>query len=164
MGDEAGIRLHRVLISPEAIAETVGATALVSIPRAEVRRLRVARGVIAERPAVLGLFGLAATASGLLALSYILRTTFAPMPYVPLHFQYSQWLGLIFLAVGPAAIVLALRRGLVLFVETARTRRKLGFGAKVSADELARFVDAARAAGLDVEVSSELPRAIAKTR
>ena len=73
-------------------------------------------------------------------------------------------LALGFLVVGPGMLYTALRRRIVVFVETERTTRKLGFGATVDPDELAQFVGAVRTAGLDVEVNVDMLSARARVR
>jgi len=65
-----------VVVSPSEVAEVVGRQALVSVPRVDVRRLRIERRVSAERPALQMLFGLAATALGVCAVLYLIDPTF----------------------------------------------------------------------------------------
>lgn len=158
MGAGTAVQLHRIRITTAAIAEMVGTVALVSVPRHEVRKLRIERGIVAERPWVLALFGLCGTAIGVLALLYLLRTLSPSYRGEVLPAKMS-WGLLTLLAIGPGAIYFALRRGMVMFVDTTRSTRKLGFGATVTRDQLIGFVDQARTLGLEVEVGVELAHA-----
>jgi hypothetical protein len=151
---EPELRLHRICVSASAIAEVVGNVRLVSIPRSDVRRLYLRRGVVAERPLILTVFGLAATAVGVFAALYLWGVASGDRHGVVM--LKLPAVGLTMLGFGPAMIVAAFRRGAVLRVETARETRKLGFGARVGREELARFVDALRSSGLDVEVGADL--------
>lgn len=157
MGARVALMCHRIRVTDEAISEIVGNVALVSIPRRDVRKLRIQRGIVAERPLVLALFGLCGIVVGGFALLYLLRTTFSPSyrgEVLPLKITVGL---LIFLFIGPAALYFAFRRGMVMFVDTEGSTRKLGFGAKLSPEHLAAFVDKAREIGLDVEVHADLP-------
>jgi hypothetical protein len=160
MRDAGEIRLHRIMVSASAVAELVGRQALVSIPRKDVRRLRIEHRLLTERPAILAGFGIAATAVGALALLCI---AYALVADAMVDLRVPA-LGLVLVFAGPAMIFSALRRGLVLLVDTARTTRKLGFGAKLDPSELGPFVDAVRASGLEIEVNTQIPRAWLRRR
>lgn len=160
MSADPELRLHRICISASSIAEVVQNVRLVSIARSDVHKLYIRRGVIAERPWILTLFGLALTAVGVFAALYTWDAVFGDGHHQTVVLDIPE-IGLLLLGFGPAMLVAAFRRGAVLLVETARSTRKLGFGAKVGHEELARFVDAARSSGLDVEVSADLPRVMA---
>lgn len=155
MSADPELRLHRICISASAIAEVVQNVRLVSIPRSDVQKLYLRRGLISERPWLLTLFGLVVTAVGVFAARYLWDVAFGDRHHGVVLLKLPA-AGLTMLGFGPAMIVAAFRRGAVLLVETARETRKLGFGAKVGRDELAPFVDAARSSGLDVEVSADL--------
>ena len=158
MGADAEFQLHRIRITSSSIAELVGRQPLVSISRAEVRKLRIQRGVITERPWVLAGIGLCSTAIGIAGLVHTLLVFMGRVhgALLPARLIATAFVALVF---GPVALYFSFRRGLMLMVDTARSTRKLGFGAQVTSAELTWFVEAARAAGLAVEVSADLPRA-----
>jgi hypothetical protein len=129
----------------------------VSISRAEVRKLRIERGFITERPWVLAGIGLCITAIGIAGLLHTLLVFTGTVPgQLPARLIATEFVALVF---GPVALYFSFRRGLMLLVDTARSTRKLGFGAQVTSAELTWFADAARAVGLAVEVSVDLPSA-----
>lgn len=152
-----GIELHRIRITSATIAEVVARQSLVSIPRADVRKLRIQRGLVTERPWVLASFGLIVTALGAVGIMYLLRLLLSP-GNVGLSSRVMAAI-LVSLGAGPSALYFAFRRGLMVLVDTTRSTRKLSFGAPVTGADLAAFVDAARALGLDVEVGADMPRA-----
>ena len=119
--------------------------------------MRIQRGFITERPWVLAGIGLCSTAIGIAGLVHTLLVVMGIA-----HAQLPARLiatGFVALAFGPVALYFSFRRGVMLLVDTARSTRKLGFGAQVTSAELTWFADAARTAGLEVEVSADLPRA-----
>jgi hypothetical protein len=155
---EPGFQLHQIRITESAIAEVVGRQALVSIPRSEVRGLRLGHGIIAERPFLLGGIGVALTVLGVLGVGNTAMAFFHPTTSIMVPGRLLA--GLVLAAIfGPVALYAALRRGWTLIVDTTTSSRKLGFGAPVTAAELGELVDAARAAGIPVEVGAAVPRA-----
>ncbi|HEX4421203.1 MAG TPA: hypothetical protein VH165_24975 [Kofleriaceae bacterium] len=155
---DAGVQLYRIRITSSAVAECVGRRPLVSISRAEVRKLRIQRGLITERPWILAGVGLCITAIGIAGLAHTVLTFLGKMDgrLLPARLISMSLVALVF---GPVALYFSFRRGLTLLVDTASSTRKLGFGAQVTSAELNNFVDAARASGITVEVSADLPHA-----
>lgn len=160
---DAGVQLHRIRITSASIAEVVGRRPLVSIPRAEVRGMRIRHGFITERPWLLAGIGVCVLAFGIVGVS---RTALWLMGHTTgRHLQGNLMAtAIVALVFGPIALYFALRRGWAVLVDTTTSTRKLGFGARVTNAELSQFVDAARASGVEVEVSAGLPRAAAVRR
>ncbi|HET9623308.1 MAG TPA: hypothetical protein VFP84_18165 [Kofleriaceae bacterium] len=160
---EGGVQLHRIRITSASIAEVVGIRPLVSIPRAQVRGLRLRYGVIAEMPWLLATIGVVITAVGVVGLGHTVLAFLGRAHGVLLPARLIA-LSLVTIVCGPIALYCAFRRGWTLVVRTASSTRKLGFGERVTSAELSQFVDEARAAGLTVEAAAAMPRANVVTR
>jgi hypothetical protein len=145
------VRFGRIRITARAIEEVVGRTPLVSIPRAEVRRIVLRRGVIAERPAILIALGVLVLVAAAPGVTGMLRGVWDHNGSIVI--SAMQYATILALGAGPLLIWAALRRGLVLEVEAARGTRKLGVGTDREVDiaRLDDFVAAAARAGLTIE-------------
>ena len=131
---------HRIRLTDTALTEFDGAP-LVTIPRAEITRVRLIHGTIAEKPWVLVGAGIVAAAIGLAGVALLAAGV------LPRSGAGAILVGLC----GPLLVAAGLKQGPVLVVETTRGTRKLGFGKNVDRKALPAFVKTARAAGLPIE-------------
>ncbi len=155
--DAAGVvRLGAIEITDQWLREVEDRTRLVSIPRAEVRRVVLRHARVAERPVLSLVLGIGLSTLGAYG---VVVTLFAQVRFVELIGGF-----IITLLAGAWLIYSALRRGLILQVETGRGVRKLGFGGAIEPAALAAFVEAAAKAGLAIEPEPvDLPRAAIHT-
>ncbi len=135
------LRFGRIVITDSTISEVEGRP-LVTVERAEIRRVRLVHGVIAERPVVFIAMGILCAVVGLAGIAMLARGYFSRIS-----------IGLTLLLGGAPFMVMAgIRQGPVLQIETSRGTRKLGFGKRVQLAELPAFVaDAKEQAGLAIE-------------
>ncbi|MCE9571949.1 MAG: hypothetical protein K8W52_02215 [Deltaproteobacteria bacterium] len=156
--DAAGVvRLGAIELTDQWLREVEGSTRLVSIPRAEVRRVVLRHARIAERPLLSLVVGIVLTTVGAYG---AIATAASRVRYVELVGGF-----LTMLAAGPWMIHSSFRRGLVLHVETDRGTRTLGLGGAVQSPALEAFIEAAAQAGLIIERERvEPPRAVIHTR
>jgi hypothetical protein len=155
VSEPTAIQCHKIHIDHDAVKEVVGGRSAVRVPRAEVRTLRLQRGLVAERPLVQGLLALAMGVGGVW---FVLRVVNAGDGPLPMTLTRLGLFAAFCALAAPFVLRGALERGYVLVVETARTTRKLGFGRKAAVTDVARFVDEARAAGVEIRVEASLLR------
>lgn len=140
------VHFHRIRITEGAVEEVEGKVAVVSIPRREIRAMRIViEARVSEHPILMWGLGVAAVASGVLALVMLQRG-------VLLRFAGGF---LVFAAFSPKLFAAALRRGAVVVVDTDRGRRKLAIGTGIAPAELDDFV--ALASGIGCTIAGELP-------
>ncbi len=143
------VRLGRIRITDRAIEEVVDRTALVSIPRADVTRVVLRRGRVAERPVLFLVVGVAAAILGVYGLIDLMDSALRS------HVWFPRAIAMTAIAIvgGPLLIVAALRRGYLLDIETRRATRRLGFGGGVEAERLPELVTGAAALGVVIETA-----------
>lgn len=127
---------------------------LVTIPRDQIRGVRLLHGRISEHPLVLLLVAVLCLAAGVFGAGLLLRSE---------QFPKTAALSLSLVIPIPWVIAAALRRGPTLVVDTLRGTRKLGFGSDVRIDQLSAFVEQAREQAA-MEIVAELPRAALSRR
>src|SRR5262245_61131792 len=117
---------RNIRIADGRIQEIGGGRALVSLPLAEIKDVRLVRDIVAERPVVQAVVGAVVTALGVAWALRILYWLFRGG--VMWDVEVLMLGGLIG---GPLFIRGALRRGLVLKVEMANDTRKIGLDKKI---------------------------------
>ncbi len=135
---------HQVRIDENDIAQVDGTTMVVSVPRAQARSLRVRF----ERPPVVLI------CATMVAMLLLCVSSFAmAVKGASLLWQALSGVG----ALGALGLIpLTNRRmGFVLAVETTETTRKLRFGLRAKPYEIRAFADAARAAGVEMELEGK---------
>lgn len=145
------VSCQQIVIDDEDVKEMAGERTAVRLPRAEVTKLRVRHGFVAERPLVQAILGAGMLGGG----GYVTLGMMAGSGPAPAGFRYLLASGLALLG-SPFVLYGAVRRGYVLVVETRRGVRKLAFGSRVTKTVVANFVDDARAAGIDIRVETLL--------
>jgi hypothetical protein len=145
------VSCQQIVIDEADVKEVDEQRTAVRLPRADVTRLRLRHGLVAERPLVQTILGAAMLAGG----GYVCYRLYAGIGETLGAGTTMLAAGVAFLC-SPFVLHGAARRGYVLVVETKRSVRKLGFGKKATTAEVARFVDEARAAGVEIRVETSL--------
>jgi hypothetical protein len=141
------MRRHQIQVRDGRLEEWSGGAISISIPLGEVRRVRVISGLTSERPLVQALLGAALTVLGVVCLVRLARWGFGTGRIVDIEALMVGWL-----IGGPWILAGALRRGLVLLVETADTTRRLAIGRGATGDDVRALADDLRARhGLNVD-------------
>jgi hypothetical protein len=135
---------HQVRIDDNDIAQVDGATTVARVPRAQVRSLRVRF----ERPSGALIGGSMAVALLACLSNLMMAVKGASLPW-----------GLLGVVGTLGCLVLvpltSRRMGFVLAVETAEATRRLRFGGRAKPDEIRAFADAARTAGVPMELEGK---------
>ncbi len=119
---------HQIRIDETDICEMAGDRVAASLERAQAQRLRVQYDFVAERPLVQGSIGIALIVVGV-------------------YYALSLWHRL------QNDMVVSRYEALLV---ADRATRKLGFGKRATAAEIARFADEAREQGLQIRVETSL--------
>ena len=116
--------LGRVVATPNALLELdVDGDAALTLPRADIRSVRLVHGQLAERPALLLVFGVALSAVALFFGVALARALLSPGPVA-----IGKWGAAVTMLVpGVWAIIHAARRGPFLSVDVGDTTRKVSF-------------------------------------
>ena len=138
------IACHQVRIDENDIAQVDGTTTVASVPRSQAMTLRVRF----ERPSIALICATTAAMLLLCISSFAMAVKGASLLW---------WLLCAVGALGALVLIpLTNRRmGFVLAVETAGATRKLRFGLQAKPDEIREFADAARAAGVQMELEGK---------
>lgn len=139
-------RWHQIRVRDGRLEECDGGSIAVSIPLTEVRRVRIAHGWTAERPLVQAMIGVAMIAVGVFFVIRFVLWVAAGGNIVDLEILMVGWL-----VGGPLVLAGALRRGVVLIVETGRDTRRLIVGRGATREDARRLAaDLRRDHGLAV--------------
>lgn len=124
-----------VEIGPDGVAERDARGRVVFVPRAEIRRIVLRRGIAAERPGVLAFFGLLCFGVAWLAWKMIARW------WVAGGTLYAETVsGLAMIPLGVGIFWALLRPRFYLRVETQSDVRHLIFRGRIERSELRRFI------------------------
>jgi hypothetical protein len=143
------LRFHRIRITADAVQECEGTVSLVTIPRGEIRSVRLEHGVVSEHPMFLFVVAAACLAAGVIGIVLLMSGE---------GFPKTAALSIALLIPIPWIVAAALRRGPVLLVETKRGVRRLGFGRDVALDGVPEFVTRAQEQQ-GLAIVANLPRA-----
>jgi hypothetical protein len=129
-------RWHQIRVRDGRLEEWDGGSIAVSIPLTEVRRVRIVHGRTADRPLVQAAIGVAMIAVGVFFVIRLARWVAAGGNIVDVEVLMVGWL-----VGGPWILAGALRRGVVLVVETGRETRRLIVGRGATGEDGRRLAE-----------------------
>lgn len=143
MATSEPLRFHGLVVSAAEIAEVQDGRRVTAIPRSAIRTIRLEHGIVAERPLLQALFGLALLVPGVFLggrpwWRFFTTTHLPPFPKSVLIAP----LFLVFL--GAWALRDVIRRGWFLRVETGNDARKLRIAGQVDRAALMAFIERVR--------------------
>jgi hypothetical protein len=149
------LRFHGLEINADEIVERDAGRRVVTIPRGSIRAIRLEYGIVAERPLLQALFGLAVAVPGFFLGFRLWWPMLATqrLPHVPRTLLAAP---LLLVLLGGWAFQGAFRRGWFLRVEMENDARKLAIARGADRAALAAFIDRARSElGYDVSGALE---------
>jgi len=134
MMEPSFVFFNGILVTPDKISMVEGRTEVITVRKADIKKVSLGFGYQAERPVVQVVFGIVLF---LIAAYPILRLYSAWMGYLRMYAMEFMLLGLI--PLGIWMIRSALKYGYYLSIELENDHRKLGFQNECQEDDLKEF-------------------------